>query len=259
VVIHPTHNDSLLLKRSKGEKIDLEAFRSKGTRGKVDPMDRHADIIFILDSLDTVEEKVPALRVASGPEKNAPKIGIIDRERIGMSGHSAGAYTTQLIAGVKARGRRVDSPLALKSMGDPRIKASIVISGQGLTTLSLGKESWNELDKPMLVISGSKDVSSVSDETPESRRHPFEYAKPGDKYLIFIEGATHSSYAGRARVSALLGEGEPTDIKMIGGVTSAGTTAFWDAYLKNDAAAKKYLAGEELVKFSGNRAELKRK
>jgi len=46
---------------------------------------------------------------------------------------------------------------------------------------------------------------------------------------------------------------------MITGVTSSATLAFWDAYLENDDHAREYLASDDLVKFAGGKAQLKRK
>jgi predicted dienelactone hydrolase len=120
--------------------------------------------------------------------------------------------------------------------------------------------SWSDLDKPMLVITGSRDVAAIGKETPASRREPFDRAKPGDKYLVFIEGATHSSYQGRGQALAL-DPSIPTagELDMITGVTSSATLAFLDAYLRNDAAARAYLLSDALAAFSEKKASLQRK
>jgi hypothetical protein len=112
----------------------------------------------------------------------------------------------------------------------------------------------------MLVITGSKDVAAIGKETPASRREPFDRARPGGKYLVFIEGATHSSYQGKGRALAL-DPVQPTAgaLKMITSVTSAATLAFLDLYLKNDPAARAYLHSEALAGFSHGKAALERK
>jgi hypothetical protein len=112
----------------------------------------------------------------------------------------------------------------------------------------------------MLVITGSKDVAAIGSETPASRREPYEKAKPGDKYLVFIEGATHSSYQGKGPGLRLDREQPPdAELKMITEVTAAATLAFLDLYLKDDAAARAYLQSEALAAFSGGKATLERK
>jgi len=253
VVVLPTHADSVELRRRQGEDLSRLARDLDGLRRDVRPMDRLADVAFLLDSLGTIESRVAGLRTGTGQ-------GRIDRARIAMAGHSAGALTAQMAFGVKVRG--VDGGLGLqpRAVGDPRIRAAIVISGQGTTNRMLTPDSWSDLDRPMLVITGSKDVAAIGNETPASRREPFERAKPGDKYLVFMEGATHSSYQAKGRALAL-DASAPTDaqLRMIVGVTTASTMAFLDGYLKNDASARAYLASDALVAFSGRQAALSRK
>lgn len=243
VVILPTHADSLL--RQKPEDRGELLHDPKAYRFRVDPAGRVADVRTILDSLDEIESQVAALHLPDGH-------GVIDRDHVAMSGHSAGALTTQMEIGVRIR--TVDTP-RLHDAGDARFDCAIVISGQGLTTRMLDRTSWSEVKKPMLVITGSNDTTPASDETPESRRHPYEYASPGDKFLLFIEGATHSSYQGNDRQSRaarrLLKEPHDTDLKLIGNAVSSQTLAFLDVYLKNDPAAREFLSSDAVAKMDG--------
>lgn len=247
VVVHPTHSDSLKLRRQNGEKINLRE-EMKTIVSKVDSPDRVADVKLILDSLDRIESLVEGLRSRAGT-------GRIDRDRIAMTGHSAGALTTQIIAGVRIRGPRWGHALQIKSHGDPRIKCAIVISGQGLTNLMFTDASWSELSTPMLVMTGSLDVSGVSNETPESRRHPFELAKPGDKYLLWIEGATHASYQGKS-AARLLAENPTTDVDVIAKCVAATSVAFLDKYLKGDEAGLEFLKSDAVSAMSDGKASV---
>ncbi len=246
VVVHPTHSDSVRLRKEQGEDISNLRKEMRTIVSKVDLPDRVADIRFILESIAEIEQ-------ATGVR--------IDRERIGMAGHSAGALTTQVISGVKVRAARrfggEGTFLSVNSAGDARIKAAVVISGQGPGRL-LTEDSWKDLTLPMLVITGSKDTSMVTEETPESRRKPYELARPGDKYLLWIEGATHSSFGGgqSAAVRAALGEAEPENIEMIVDSTTSATTAFLDAYLRHNVDAKTYLVRDELEEFTEGKATL---
>jgi predicted dienelactone hydrolase len=253
IVVLPTHSDSIELRRRKGEDLSRLARDLNSLVRDVRPLDRLADVVFLLDSIGTMEARIPGLR-------GKDRAGRIDRERIGMAGHSAGALTTQMTAGVKVRGVSPGAMFEARSVGDPRIDAAILISGQGTTNRLFTDQSWNELSKPLLVITGSKDYAAISNETPASRREPFEKAKPGDKYLVFIEGATHSSYQGRGPALRLDRE-QPSDIelKMITNVTAAATLAFLDMYLKDDKGARAYLISEALPAFSGKKATLERK
>ncbi len=251
VVIHPTHSDSLRLRRRQGEDLSWLRTDRDRIRRNVDALDRHADVVLILDSLDAIEQRLSALRAPDSA-------GRIDRDRIGLAGHSAGAFTTQMAYGVKMGGRRFGGLGRARSFREERIKAAIVISGQGTTHRALNSESWSEVRGPMMVFSGSLDRSPISDETPQSRCEPFHRAPAGGKYLVYIEGATHGSYSGK-QVTRLLRERPTTDIGVITDVVAAATLAFWDAHLRGDAAAKAYLASDGIERLSGSAAEFSRK
>ncbi len=243
VVLVPSHADAVARRRRQS---------SGRATFDVDQLDRLADVVFILDSLDQIEKHMDGFHGRHASH--------IDRDRIGIAGHSAGALTAQMAVGVKVRLSRGSGEPELRSVGDPRIKAAIVISGQGTINRMLTRDSWNDLSRPLLVITGSRDVLAISRETPESRQEPFLLARPGQKFLVFIEGATHSSYAGRATMPAVDGqEVSEADVRMITAVTASATLAFLDAYLQNNEHARDYLASDDLTRFSGGKALLKRK
>lgn len=248
IVILPTHIDSIQQRREDGENLSHLRRDVRNLEKDSDPLDRIADIRFILASLDDLESKVAALKSAEGK-------ALIDREHLGMAGHSAGAFATQMVFGVKLKGL-----VRMRSFAIDDIDAAILISGQGTNRRALTKDSWADLHKPMMVITGSKDTARIGNETPETRQDPYRYAPPGDKYLLFIEGATHSSYTGQANAMRLDPDQPHADtLKMVGQVTASGTLAFWDATLRGDAKAREYLAGESLPGLSEGRARLDRK
>lgn len=251
VVVHPTHSDSLELRRRNGEAMPNPKETLRNSLTKVNPQERRDDCVAIFDHLKEIEAAVPGLSRKDGQPR-------IDENRLGVAGHSAGAMTTMLMAHVKVRGGRTGK-FVPTDIGDPRVKCAIVISGQGTTNRMFTESSWSEVTTPMIVFSGSEDYSSVGKETPASRREPFERAKPGDKYLVFIEGATHSSYQGKVKYLALLGEEEAENVEKVAEITSAATLAFLDAYLKSDESAKAYLASEKLAEFGQGAVEYKKK
>lgn len=248
VVIHPTHSDSLKLRRKSGE--DLSALRADPDqlRRNVNIVDRIADIRLILDSLEKIEAKFAPLK--RGEE------GRIDRAHMAIAGHSAGAYTAQVALGAKIRTLRPGA--AGQKLAEDRFRAGIIISGQGLTNRTFQRDSWSEMKKPMMVFAGSLDVAAIGNETPESRRHPYEFAPPGNKYLVYIAGATHGSYQGKS-LSRLLNEKPTTDIRLIADTVSSATLAFLDCYLGKVNDGCEYLQAEKLVKLSGGAVEYKKK
>jgi predicted dienelactone hydrolase len=238
VVVHPTHADSVeLQKRSDPDAARGFVGDPRAYTKKVDPAGRLADVKFLLDNIDLIEAVDARLR------------GRVDRDKIGMAGHSAGAMTTQLAIGVEVKGLRELSEgetlrqrMRIRSVGDPRIDVGLIISGQGTTSRMFSDESWLKVPVPTLTITGSKDTSRASDETPESRRHPFEkaagVAKGGQPaYLLWLEGATHGSYQGKG-LSRLLGEGEVANLDTIVRATKVVTLAMLDACLKGDERAR---------------------
>lgn len=243
-----THEDSIQLKRREGDAPPLrELMTDKGRRelrNSVDLGDRVADCSLVLDRLDDI---------SAATEKAGGRAFKVDRAKMAIAGHSAGAFTAQLCAGVKVRAAGVGQRgLAFTSVADDRFKAAIIISGQGTTSRILGDKAWGEVKVPLFVIGGSQDSSppGMGPETPESRRHPYEYSRGVAKggppaYLMFIEGATHASYSGKA-ASGLLREKPSTDPALIGDAVATGTTLFLDAKLRASGAAERTLAGTRL-------------
>ncbi|HEX2839520.1 MAG TPA: hypothetical protein VHN77_15490 [Phycisphaerales bacterium] len=277
VVVLPTHSDSIALRRRNGENMRELAKNPSTLLKDVKPMERVADVKFILDSLAKIEDHDELLRFSTTDPLTHKVVahGRIDREKIAMSGHSAGALTTQMIVGVKVRGSRsmeqgkaagAGDLLTARSVGDPRVKAGIIISGGGLNNRMMTEESWNELSVPILTITGSNDVAAIGNETPETRRHSFEYSRGREKggppaYLLWIEGATHSSYGGKAgRRLGDKGSSDGLDLDMTVKATTATTQAFLDAFIRVDAAAKAYLEDPARTEaLTDGRAELKNK
>lgn len=247
ILVHPTHEDSVTLQRNRGEAVRGILRDPKGYKARVDPVGRVDDLKFLMDHLADIQRE-------SGMR------GRIDAERIGVAGHSAGAMTTQLIIGTRARGVRVGGgkALDLHSIADARVDAGVVISGQGTTTRMFTDDSWASITVPMLVIAGSNDTTPASAETPQSRRHPFEFSRGTaaggpPAYLLYIQGAYHSSYGGKQSDS-------PEEGRMIVDCTHAATLALLDAYLKDQPAAREFLRNDAGIRaLSRERAEWKTK
>jgi len=249
VVLCPTHADSIKLRPQQGQDV------SGGAAGVIrraisreeDWVNRPRDISFLLDSLDTLEAKLPALK------------GKLDRERIGVGGHSFGAFTAQVVGGATLKLAGKDEP---QSLTDKRVKAILQLSGQGRDQMGLHERSWDSLRLPMLCVTGSLDRGAQG-QPPEWRREPFALAPPGDKYFLFIQGAHHGSFTGRfaeggGRLGLFRGAagGDP---KAIFEWVKAATTAFWDAYLMGETAAKQFLQSDALGAASRMQAKLERR
>jgi hypothetical protein len=157
-----------------------------------------------------------------------------------MAGHSFGAYTTLAIAGevfVTPRG----TPLA---MPDPRVKAAIAMSESPPREAQQYDQAFAKITIPMLHMTGTIDDSPLSDAKAADRRVPFDHMPAvADHYLVVFQGGDHMIFSGRFLASGLLpGTGNPAMDPTFQVLIQQSTTAFWDAYLKSDEKAKKWLA-----------------
>lgn len=264
VVVAPTHEDSLGLRLRAGEPASMQDLLFEfGTDPQL-RVSRVEDVKLILDRLDDIDYELPDLA------------GRIDRARIGIGGHSAGAMTTALLAGTHCD-MPINGPGGQESKGlaEPRASAFLVLSGQGRGG-AFDAHSWEDITKPMMVMTGSLDASARTGETPETRTDPYTYAPPGDKYLLFIEGAAHMSFTGKAagqegpgsgrQINAALGAGQAL-LEEIGGYDQAAifacvqhsSLAFWEAHLKGDAEARQYLASDAIGRLANPKVEYRRK
>jgi len=76
--------------------------------------------------------------------------------------------------------------------------------------------------------------------TPERRRQSFERLPPPDKYLLVLDGADHMVFNGGAHQPPFGGLSR-AEILRIDTAVKAATLVFWNAYLRDDAAAKAWL------------------
>jgi predicted dienelactone hydrolase len=225
VVIHPTHSDGLgrRVGSINGGDAQMNNTRSRFgglMRGLNDPKaigDRVADLIAVLDDLDRLPKSVPGLR------------GKIDTKRIGVGGHSFGAYTTMLIGGVTVD---LGSEKA-KSFRDKRVQCILPISAQGTGQQGLTPNSWKDLTIPMMTVTGTRDRGSQG-QGVDWKKEPYRYSPPGDKYLVVIDGANHFSFGGG------LGVGSSAIVECVKRVS----THFWDAYLKGSEVSRETLRSE---------------
>ncbi|WP_258003841.1 alpha/beta hydrolase family protein [Fischerella thermalis] len=254
ICIQPTHGDSIALNRQQGNSENLrESIRqmlgdAKGWK------DRATDISFIISSLSELERQAPQLK------------GKMNTQRIGVGGHSYGAYTAQLVGGAT-----IDIPGGAKaqSFADHRVRAVLLLSPQGTGQQGLTRNSWAKINLPMMTMTGSKDRGAQG-QGPDWKEEPFKYSPAGEKYLVFIEGASHFSFSGRfadggqARGETLgrqrgwrlrerfgggdrrfFGGGQQQEGTIFSYVKTA-SLSFWDAYLKQDSKAKEFLKSDAL-------------
>lgn len=305
IVIKPSHADSgklgpILEQRREERRAEMEKARAEGrrrngrqpeqqgqtsekpdslaeaiwaTQTTSDWINRERDISLILDNLTNLEKKYPELG------------GRMDTSKIGVSGHSYGAFTAMMAGGMTSFASTPPIHAA-----DPRVKAAVVFSPQGTGSLGLTKDSWKDVTIPMMFITGSLDYFTPGDANP--RHDGFAYSPAGDKYFLSFAGARHMTFSGgmfseisddEIPVRASNGGYGGTDPMGNPQMATRGTggrggsslfqrdrriftaakiasMAFFDAYLKNDANAKDYLKpGGTLEAYGTKEVTIERK
>lgn len=193
---------------------------------------RPQDAKAIVDQLGSVEQK-------AGVQ--------IDRDRLGVLGHSAGSHATLSLAGLI-----IDVSPSLKAKRwnvDPRFKAFVANSPQGLDSFGIMETSWSAITLPTLIQTGKRD--STEGEQAASRRHAFQRLPGPNAYEHYLddEATTHSVFALEKDEGVAGNE-----------LTLARTgVAFFDAFLNARDEAKQFLDGNALSRATGGVSTLSKK
>ncbi len=113
-----------------------------------------------------------------------------------VAGHSYGAFTAQLLAGVT-----VEMPgEAVRSYLDDRLSCAVLLSPQGSGERGLTERSWDACRIPTIVVVGELDVAPGG-QGPEWRREAYERPPAGGRFFLLVPGSDHGlgSIAGAGR------------------------------------------------------------
>jgi predicted dienelactone hydrolase len=156
----------------------------------------------------------------------------LDLTRIGMSGHSFGAITTQAVAGQTV-------PKGVPgTWPDPRIRAALLMS-PSVPPLMPVSQAFANVAIPWLIMTGTHDTSPINPTSAEGRLAVFQALPPGSKYELVLNGAEHSAFGERALPFDLLPR-NPNHPRAILAISAA----FWDAHLAGRADARAWLDGD---------------
>jgi len=181
---------------------------------------RVADVPAVLDQLEAWNR--------SGSHLLA---GGLDLKRVGMSGHSFGAVTTQAVSGQSFGEGRVD-------LRDHRIRAAIAFSPSS-PRHGDPERAFARVEIPWLLMTGTADVAAIGNTTVASRLAVFPALPPGGSYELVLDGAEHSAFTDRQ----LPGDSAPRNPNHHRAILAI-STAFWDAWLRGDRAARSWLDGD---------------
>jgi len=164
-------------------------------------------------------------------EKGHVLEGRLNPGKIGMSGHSFGALTTQMVSGQCNLGGNA-------MFLDPRISAALIMS-PSTPRRGTPQKAFGKVMLPWMLMTGTKDIGFVVNTGVESRLGVFPALPPGDKYELVLDGAEHSAFGDRS-LPGDTNPRNPNHHRVILGLS----TAFWDTFLLADRSAKLWLDGE---------------
>ncbi|MCF8496005.1 MAG: hypothetical protein K9G62_04975, partial [Alphaproteobacteria bacterium] len=221
-ILHLTHpgTDSSLWEGKPGHPWDI----LRATKiPREDALDRFRDVPFAVDSLAQWARDNPD----TGP--------LLDLTRLGMSGHSFGALTTQVIAGQLVP----DAAGELISLQDERFKAGILYSPVPVSHIAnMPLESvYGSISIPLFHMTGTDDSSPLESFGYEYRLIVYEHTGHPEKYLLIKEGGDHMVYNGTR------GKLEPNPLReRHEEIIRIASLAFWEAHLRGDPKAHEWLA-----------------
>jgi len=212
----------------------------KAGSGLASAMSRPLDVSFAIDELERLHAS-----------DTFPLRGRLDLKRIGVSGHSFGGWTT-----LAAAGQTFITPLKKTTLGDPRIVAGIQMSAPANRIRTHLDESYATITIPIMHMTGTKDfVPLFPDTKPEDRRLPFAHMANSETCFVNFNDGDHMIFSGAPRAN----EAERKNDAVFHQLICAGTTAFWEAYLRGHSAAKSWLLGGGYTRLLGDRATFEQK
>jgi len=178
----------------------------------------------------------------AGRQARDPRLACLDLTRVGMSGHSFGAQTTQVVAGQgrliwPAAANQPGSAAPATPLREPRIRAAIAFSP---AIRAADEASLAAMTLPFMVITGAlDDGGALTGVTPAMRRAVYEKLPPGNARLLWFAEGDHMVFNGGAPRAAR--QAADTHVML---VTAGMSLAFWRATLQNDARAAVWLSGD---------------
>jgi predicted dienelactone hydrolase len=200
---------------------------------------RPKDVRFAIDRLEEWNRSHEKLR------------GRLDLERIGMLGHSFGAFTTMVVCGMRPAldwlTPRVEPGRGLgPDLRDRRVRCGVALSPQGVGEPFFIRESFRSLQVPLLGISGTEDRQQ-NGLTAENRREAFPLWPRGEHVFLWLANARHLDFADSTGTDRR-GLPSPTreDVQPL---VRAATLLFFRGHLDGDTEAARQLSVDGLKPY----------
>jgi predicted dienelactone hydrolase len=177
---------------------------------------RPKDVSFAIDRLTVLNE-----------DAKSPLKGRLDLKNIGVAGHSFGGFTSMAIAGQE---------FSRVQWSDRRVKAVIEMSAP-VARLAVRDRAYSKIATPVFHMTGTLDDSPIGDTKADERRIPFDKMASAETCLVIFKDGDHMIFSGRPSLDPSRKKQDTVFQSLI----CAGSTAYWDTWLRNDAAAHTWL------------------
>ena len=183
---------------------------------------RFHDVHFVLKQLDRLEAD-------------------IDTTAMGMSGHSMGAMTTQVMAGMKFRDQ---------SFKSEAFKAFIAYSHMPCRDESA--QPYADMDQPIFMMTGTEDDSPVDGYDYTARMDVYDQMPEStDKKALILKDGDHMVFAGsRGQLPGY------DKIPLHEEIIKLSSLAWWEYSLKGDEQAKQWLDSDFLSDYAAELVDI---
>lgn len=201
-------------------------------------MSRAEDMSLVLDELATLEQQLPALA------------GKINHDRYVAAGHSMGTQVAMLVTGMQFK---TGFGGELMADDEDRFAALILISDPGKMRL-MPEDTWQASNVPTFMATGTDDfgVMGQRGKSAETQSEVLPSDVRVDRYSLLLEGGDH--YFGGLIQKEVAAEPDAEGLAIF----NATSSAFLDAYMKDSAAAKKWLNEVDMQQVTGQRVLLEK-
>jgi hypothetical protein len=200
---------------------------------------RLLDLVFALDQVAALASSSPVLR------------GRIDLRQVAVAGSNVGAWTALAAAGLAFAGKNGEE----SSLPDPRVKAALLLMPPPAAGPQRERLRFEHVKVPCLYLTAA--AANESEAQAAARRLPFDQVAGAEQVLVTYVAAAADAGSPGPGTGAAAGKGRPArgpganrEAQLRDPVATIAT-AFLDARLRHDAAAREWLLGGGLAAYLG--------